>query len=107
MRVKTFDSYASLPDAFGPLFSDAQSGNLFHSREWLENAARNGLRPGDRLRLFAVEADGDGAPVALLPAIYSRLYPVHPQARVIHFLQPEELPYVPLLLGRGRRHRGR
>ena len=101
MRVKTFDSYASLPATFGPLFSDAHSGNLFHSREWLQNAARNGLRPGDRLRLFAVEADRDGAPVALLPAIYSRLYPAHPQARVIHFLQPEDLPYVPLLPAEG------
>ena len=100
MRVRIYRSYAELSARTAGLFADAGDGNLFHRRTWLENAERNGLRSGDQLRLFAVEADEDGAPVALLPAIYSRLYASHPGARVLHFLQPEEQPYEPLAADR-------
>lgn len=103
LRVRVFESYAELPAAFGALFEDARSGDLFRSREWLHNGAQNGLRPGDRPRVFTVESEGDGAPIAVLPALYSRLYSAHPRARVLHFLQPEELPYAPLLAGQGER----
>jgi hypothetical protein len=99
LRVHTYRSYTELSAATDALFADVR-GSLFHSRAWLENAERNGLRPGDQLRLFAVEADGNDAPVALLPAIYSRLYASHPGARVLHFLQPEEQPYEPLAANR-------
>ena len=92
IEVRTYESYAALPPAFAPLF--AGHGSLFGSRDWLENFERHGLRPGDRLRLFAVEAEG--RPVALFPALYSRLYAAHPNARVVHLLQQEELPYEPL-----------
>ncbi|HYX63004.1 MAG TPA: GNAT family N-acetyltransferase [Burkholderiales bacterium] len=92
IEVRTYESYAALPASFDPLFSSERS--LFRSRAWLENVERHGLRPGDRLRLFAVESEG--RPLALLPALYSRLYAVHPNARVLHLLQQEELPYEPL-----------
>jgi CelD/BcsL family acetyltransferase involved in cellulose biosynthesis len=97
MRVRIFHGYESLPPDYDAVFADSRTGSLFRRRAWLENFQRNGLRPGDRLRLFGVEADTDGAPLALLPALYSRFYSMHPQARVIHFLQPDEQPYLPLL----------
>lgn len=97
MRVRVFHGYESLPPAYDVLFAEPRTGPLFGQRAWLENFQRNGLRPGDRVRLYGVESEGDGAPLALLPALYSRLYALHPRARVVHFLQPDEQPYTPLL----------
>ena len=97
VRVRTFTGYAMLPEEYRSLFHNPRSGNLFHSREWLENFALNGLEAGDRIRLYAVESGADGAPLALWPAVYSRLYSAHPLARVVHFRQPEDLPFEPLL----------
>ena len=101
MRVRVFHGYESLPPAYDTLFADSRTGSLFRRRDWLENFQRNGLRPGDRIRLYGVETANDGTPVALLPALYSRFYSLHPQARVVHFLQPDEQPYAPLLAADG------
>lgn len=101
MRVRVFHGYESLPAAYDALFADSRTGSLFRRRAWLENFQRNGLRPGDRVRLYGVESDADSAPLALLPALYSRFYSMHPQARVVHFLQPDEQPYAPLLAAEG------
>lgn len=97
MQVRAYRSYAELAANAAGLFPDAGAGGLFRSRAWLENFERNGLRPGDQLRLFSVELDG--RPVALAPALYSRLYAAHRHARVLHFLQPDEQPYELLLAG--------
>ena len=84
-----------LPPAFESLFADSRSGSFFRTRSWLEVFSRYGVDAGDRFRLYAVDADG--APLALLPAVVSRLYRAHPRARVLHFIQPEAEPYLPLL----------
>ena len=96
MQVRAYRSYAELPAGAAALFPGARE-RIFQSRPWLENLERNGLRPGDQLRLFCIE--DESGPVALAPALYSRLYAAHPNARVLHFLQPDEQPYEPLLRG--------
>lgn len=93
MPARAYRSYAELPAAAADLFAVREP--IFQSRAWLENFERNGLRPGDQLRVFSVELDG--RPVALAPAVYSRLYAAHPNARVLYFLQADEQPYEPLL----------
>jgi hypothetical protein len=94
MRVRILSDHESLPPGYENLFADARS-DVFRSRAWLQNFERNGISPGDRMRLYAVESEADGAPLALLPAIFSRLYAAHPRARVLHFTQLEGLAYRP------------
>ena len=96
MSVRTFQSYSHLPASAAALFADARAGDLFRSSTWHAQVERTGLRPGDRLQLYALETPSDQGLVALLPAQYSRLYPSHPGARVLHFLQADERPYEPL-----------
>jgi hypothetical protein len=101
MRVRVFHGYESLPASYDALFADHQTGSMFRRRAWLANFQGNGMRPGDRIRLYGVEGESDNAPLALLPALYSRFYSMHPEARVLHFLQPDEQPYSPLLAPEG------
>jgi len=96
LLVTSHNGYASLPPSASRLFSDPRAGDLLRSHEWLHNAERNGLRPGDRLRIYSVRTAEDDAPLALFPATYSRLYPSHPQARVLHFTLPEDQDFAPL-----------
>ena len=97
MQVLTFDHPSALPVAALALWHDAGQGNLFHEQPWLWQALPASLQPGDRLQLHLITDDGpDGRPLALLPAVYSRLYASHPNARVLHFLQREEQPYEPI-----------
>ncbi len=96
MLVTSHNGYASLPPTAARLFADPGAGDLLRSHAWLQNAERNGLRPGDRLRIYSVQPAQDEPPLALFPATYSRLYPSHPQARVLHFTLPEDQDFVPL-----------
>ena len=93
--ISTFQGVDDLPATFEPAFADPRTGNVFHTRPWLEAFARHGIEAGARFRLYAIASDG--VPLALLPATVSRLYRVHRRARVLHFAQPEGEPYVPLL----------
>lgn len=95
-RVRLIGSDESLASSCRPLSEHAGSGGFFQSSAWLDNFRRHGAPPGDRLRLYAVQASDDSL-LAFVPAIYSRLYDVHPRARVLHFLQPDGLNYQPLL----------
>jgi len=96
LRVLAQNGYASLPAEAAALFDDPTGGDLLRSREWLENAERNGLRPGDRIRIYSVHEPRNEQMVALLPAVYSRLYAAHPEARVLHFTLPEDQDYRPM-----------
>ena len=97
LQVQTFEHIDELPAAARALCDDAPAGSLFHCSLWLARAMPSALQPGDRMQLHLVSDDGpDAAPLALLPAVYSRLYGSHPGARVLHFLQREEQPYVPI-----------
>lgn len=95
LHVQIYDLPHDLPPDARGLFDDASEGNIFRSYEWLSLATPHGLQPGDRLRLFLLQGD-DGRAVALMPAVYSRLYASHPMARVLHFLQREERPFEPI-----------
>jgi hypothetical protein len=97
LRVTTLSGYTALPTEVVGVFDDPLTGNLLRSRVWLQNAEGNGLRPADRIRLFAGGEAPETAPAALLPALYSRLYASHPGARVLHFTMPEDQDYLPLL----------
>ena len=97
MRVLTFDLPSQLPVAAQALCDDVREGKLFHTLPWLWQATPTSMLPGDRLRLHLITDDSlQAKPLALLPAVYSRLYASHPGARVLHFLQREERPYEPL-----------
>ena len=96
IRMRMLRDDEPLPAEASPVFDDARAGNLFYSRAWLECYRRHGVPPGDRLQLHAMDRDDDGTLLALLPAVFSRLYEAHPRARVLHFLQPEALAHMPL-----------
>lgn len=88
---------SDLPPEALALCPAAGTGDLFNGVAWLTDVAEAGLQPGDRLHLQLVLDDGPPQrSVALLPAVYSRLYGSHPGARVLHFLQREEQPYLPI-----------
>jgi len=93
--ITTYRECDELPPKFDTAFAAARSGSLFHTRPWLEAFARSGVEAGTRFRLYAIESDG--VPLALLPAIVSRLYYAHRRARVLHFIQPEGEPYAPFV----------
>jgi len=96
LRVQVNSGYASLPEAAAGVFDDPSAGGILRSREWLQNAEANGMRPGDRVRLYSVhDASGDEV-LAVFPALYSRLYASHPGARVLHFTLPEDQDFAPL-----------
>lgn len=99
MPIRIHHDYADLPASVATLFPHPGEGDLFHSRQWLEQAQATGLRHGDRLVVHLLE--GAEGPQALLPALYSRLYGPHPGARVLHFLQPDEQPYEPIVSAGG------
>jgi len=96
LRISEFSGCESLPSASRTLFGDART-RIFQSREWYEHFQRHGMPAGDRLRMFMAGTDPGERPVALFPAIFSRLYSAHPRARLLHFLGPEGLPYEPML----------
>lgn len=98
LRVILLDDIADLPAPVERLFATPRAGELFQTADWVLRA--NGARPGDRFRLYLVQ-DAAQEPVALLPALYARLYTSHPGARVLHFLQPQEQPYQPLTREQG------
>ena len=95
-RLRLIGADESLASSALSLFEHAAGAGFFQSSAWLDNFRRHGAPPGDRLQLYAIEA-GEGSLLALVPAIYSRLYSVHPRARVLHFLHPDGLDYLPLL----------
>ena len=95
-RVRLIGADESLASSALSSFESAAVAGFFQSSAWLDNFRRHGAPPGDRLRLYAVEA-GEDSLLALVPAIYSRLYAVHPRARILHFLQPDGLDYLPFL----------
>ena len=101
LSVRLLRDDETLPRADSAVFQDPRSGNILYSRAWLETFQRNGVAPGDRLRFYALERQSDHAPLALMPAVYSRLYDAHPRARVLHFLQPQALESLPLLAEHG------
>lgn len=96
LRVRLFRDDEPLPPADSPVFQDALAGNIFYSRAWLDAFRSLGVPAGDRMRVYVLQGAHDEAPVALLPAVYSRLYSAHPRARVLHFLQPEAMVHMPL-----------
>jgi len=98
LRVTAFSGgYPALPPGCDRVFADPLTGNLLRSRLWLQNTEANGLRPGDRIRLFGVQKAGGDPGAALVPAVYSRLYASHPGARVLHFTLPEDQDFSPLM----------
>lgn len=98
LRVETFLKPGAVPPAAMALCPPLGGGDLFSSAAWLAGPAQAALQPGDRLHMEAVYDDAQPARcVALLPAVYSRLYGSHPGARVLHFLQREEQPYRPIV----------
>lgn len=97
MRVSAHSGYSALPTEAAVVFEDPLSESLLRSRIWLQNAEANGLRPGDRTRLYLTR-DADGRVLALLPAVYSRSFAGHPGARVLNFTFPEDQDFVPLLV---------
>lgn len=97
LRIETYHHPNELPPAALALCPAIGDGDLFSSAPWLAGIAEAGLQPGDRLHLQVVyDAGPPERCVALLPAVYSRLYGSHPGARVLHFLQREEQPYLPI-----------
>ena len=97
MQAKLLLDPNDLPREALALCDDPHTGDLFRSAKWLTEVAVAGLQPGDRLRILLCQDDAAlPATVALLPAVYSRLYGSHPGARVLHFLQREEQPYAPI-----------
>ena len=95
-QVRLIGSDESLAPAYQSLFDQPGYAGFFHSRAWFDNFRAHVAPPGDRVRVYALEAD-DGHPLAVVPAVYSRLYDVHPRARVLHFLHPDGLTYSPVL----------
>jgi hypothetical protein len=97
LRTETYHDLRALPPAALDLCPATDSGALFSSAVWLAEVSEAGLQAGDRLHLQVVFEEGQPPRcVALLPAVYSRLYGSHPGARVLHFLQREEQPYLPM-----------
>lgn len=97
MRTETYHRLSDLPAGALDLCPSSDSGELFTSSAWLAEVSEAGLAPGDRLHLqLVVDESPARRYVALLPAVYSRLYGSHPGARVLHFLQREEQPYLPI-----------
>ena len=96
LRVFIYPHSSELSAPARALCADAGVGNLFHSLPWIETVVPAGIDVGDRLQYYVVADEGpDALPLALLPAVYSRLYGSHPGARVLHFVQREEQPYEP------------
>lgn len=95
LRVSEVNGCEPLSPSSRALFSGTRT-RIFHSGEWWEHFERHGVPAGDRLRMFVAEDDGHRA-IALFPAIFSRLYAVHPRARLLHFMGPEGMPYEPIL----------
>ena len=97
LRVETYLRPGAVPPAAMDLCPPLGEGDLFSSAPWLAGPAQAALQPGDQLHMQVVVDDTPPARcVALLPAVYSRLYGSHPGARVLHFLQREEQPYQPI-----------
>jgi CelD/BcsL family acetyltransferase involved in cellulose biosynthesis len=96
MDISVHRDLAAMPGAFDALFARLSALGLFQGREWLQNFAENGLSPGDRMRIYAVDDDG---PLAVLAGVRSRLYSLHPKARVLYFSQPDGLELAPLMDG--------
>ena len=97
LRTETYHHVTDLPPAALALCPALDAGELFVSNAWIAEVIEAGLRPGDRLQLLLVVDDASPPRcLALLPAVYSRLYGSHPGARVLHFLQREEQPYLPI-----------
>lgn len=97
LRTETYHHVSDLPPEALALCPEVDVGDLFVSSVWIADVLEAGLQPGDRLQLLLVV--DEAAPqryLALLPAVYSRLYGSHPGARVLHFLQREEQPYLPI-----------
>jgi hypothetical protein len=92
--ITTLRSCEAIPQEFEPVFADARTASILRTRPWLEAFARSGMDAGSRFRLYAIAEDGE--PLALLPAVVSRLYRAHGRARVLHFIQPDGEPYSPL-----------
>lgn len=96
LHLIIYQDPGELSEAARALCPDAES-DLFQSFPWVGTVTQAGMEVGDRLQLhLVVDGDAQQAPVALLPAVYSRLYGSHPGSRVLHFLQREEQPYLPL-----------
>ncbi len=96
MRVSQFNGCERLPAGTRTLFGDART-RMFHSPEWWLHYQHYGVPAGDLFRMFVAESDAGGKPVALFPAIFSRLYGAHPRARLLYFMGPEGMPYEPML----------
>jgi hypothetical protein len=96
LRMQRFIGDAALPCAYDAFFSRLAACGKAEARAWLENVRLRRVGPGSEYRLYVAE-DSGGAPLALFPAIYSRLYLAHPRARVLHFVQPDGEPYTPLV----------
>lgn len=95
LRVSEVNGCEALSPSSRALFSGAQT-RIFQSGAWWEHFERHGVPAGDRLRMFVAEDHGH-RPIAVFPAIFSRLYVVHPRARLLHFMGPEGMPYEPIL----------
>lgn len=94
-RVRRYTGDEALPQTYESLFARLAARGEASARDWLENFRRRRVGAGSEYRLYVLEQD-EGAPLALFPAIYSRLYVAHPRARVLHFLQPDGQPYSPV-----------
>ena len=95
MRVSEFSGCERLLPTARVLFGDART-QILRSPEWWLHFQRYGVAAGDILRIFVASAD-EARPVALVPAVFSRLSRAHPGARLLHFLGPEGMPYEPML----------
>ena len=97
MQIHIFDDLRELPTAALALYDDVGTGSVFNSAVWLTRVTPAALQAGDRLQLLLVTDDtAQATPLAMLPAVYSRLYGSYPGARVLHFLQREEQMYEPI-----------
>jgi len=99
MHVSVHRTPATLPGAFDAMLQRLGRDSVFASPGWLDNYAHNGIPSGDRLRIYTLE--DAGRPVALLTGVRSRLYSLHPKARVLYFHQPDGLDLTPLTVDGG------
>jgi hypothetical protein len=71
MKFTFHPEFNSLPEGIDQLWEGGAAENVFLSRWWLETVAAAGLDDGDTLALGVLQS-GDGWPLALLPARYTR-----------------------------------
>ncbi len=96
MEVRAYASLDALPPAYSRLLDGDGSRNVFHRRDWISAYVEHLIGPGESLQLLGLET-GEAQPQALIVGVSSRAYNAHLGARVLHFVQPDAAPLVPLV----------